>query len=168
MSVVSTITGKAMESMQLQKAAKAMREQARKPASMNNLFVNQQPEHSKSYEAKLRSLRAMEELCSGKRAALGNLLDTAILAVDTNSPDGVANEAMIRNRIAGMYRNQRDKMVNKNNDASAEKDKHDAKVTAEIKAALAAISTPVKTASVSTGKNIVAKASAAPRISIRV
>jgi hypothetical protein len=59
-------------------------------------------------------------------------------------------------------------MVNENNDASAEKDKHDAKVTAEIKAALAAISTPVKTASVSIGKKIVADAPAAPRISIRV
>jgi hypothetical protein len=168
MSVVSTVTGKAMESMQLQKAAKAIREQSRKPASMNNLFVNQQPEHSKSYEAKLRSLRAMEELCGSKRAALRELLGTEILSVDTNAPDGRASDAMIRNRVAVIYRNQRDKMVNENNDASAEKDKHDAKVTAEIKAALAAISTPVKTASVSTGKKIVADAPAAPRISIRV
>ncbi|KAF1075168.1 hypothetical protein [Halodesulfovibrio sp. MK-HDV] len=117
----------------------------------------------------MKAIVAIEVLLGNKRAAESSLIGTEALTIDTNSPDGKASEAAVRNRVATIYSNQRDKKIRQDNDETVKKENKAEQVQEAVEVVLANISKAVPLPSAPEGGRSAVKVQKAPaKISIRV
>lgn len=169
MALINSLLQKSVEVTQLQQPIRAVRKKTAAPSVVSNLFVDQQTDHSEYIRAKMNAIVSVEALLADKRAAESSLIGTQALATDPSSPDGKASEAAIRNRVATMYSNQRDKKIRKDNDAIDKKENKAEQVQEAVEVALSNVSKSVPLSSAPERARSTVNAQKAPvKISIRV
>lgn len=178
MSMKIQLPVKTVEQMQLQKTAKAMREKSQQPVSMSNLFVNQQTDHSQYIRANIQSAKAVHEALDNKMNTVTSLLQAQIDYEANNQPENNAlylgpldfsysRRARIGARAGVYFTLEQNKEVQRGNDAVVAKENRAERAQERKESVQTQVERPVRVASIPKHRSV-AKASAAPRISIRV